>query len=122
MKLYFGSLSIFNRSKGSYLKMAAPTLVSSNKIFGGWQKVFKHDSSELKCCMNFGIYLPPQSEQGKVPVIYWLSGLTCTEQNFVTKAGAQRYAAEHGVAIVAPDTSPRGCNIEGEEDGWDFGS
>lgn len=57
--------------------------------------------------MNFAIYLPPQSEDGKVPVIFWLSGLTCTEQNFISKAGGQRYASEHGVAIVCPDTSPR---------------
>jgi len=102
--------------------MASLTEVSKNKIFGGWQKVFKHDSSELKCSMNFAVYLPPQSENGKVPVIYWLSGLTCTEKNFVEKSGAQRYAAEHGVCIVAPDTSPRGCNIEGEDDSWDFGT
>lgn len=72
--------------------------------------------------MNFGIYLPSKAELEKVPVIYWLSGLTCTEQNFITKAGAQKYANEEGVAIVAPDTSPRGCNIEGEEDSWDFGT
>lgn len=100
----------------------ALTQKSANKTFGGWQKVFSHKSSELKCEMNFGVFLPPQSENGKCPVIYWLSGLTCTEQNFVTKAGAQRYAAEQGVIIVAPDTSPRGCNIEGEDESWDFGT
>ncbi|XP_067014423.1 S-formylglutathione hydrolase isoform X2 [Anabrus simplex] len=72
--------------------------------------------------MNFAVYLPPQSDEGKVPVVYWLSGLTCTEQNFIQKAGAQRYAAEHGVIIVGPDTSPRGCNIPGEDDSWDFGT
>lgn len=72
--------------------------------------------------MNFAIYLPPQAEDGKVPLIFWLSGLTCTEQNFITKAGAQRAAAEHGVAIVCPDTSPRGLNIPGEDESWDFGS
>lgn len=102
--------------------MASLNEVSKNKIFGGWQKVFSHESKELKCKMNFGIYLPPQAESDKVPVIYWLSGLTCTEQNFVAKAGAQRYAAEHGVVLVAPDTSPRGCDIEGEEESWDFGT
>ncbi|EDO40966.1 predicted protein [Nematostella vectensis] len=100
----------------------ALTQSSCNKAFGGEQKVFKHYSSVLKCDMNFGVYIPPQAASEKVPVFYWLSGLTCTEQNFVTKAGAQRYAAEHGVMIVAPDTSPRGCNIEGEDDSWDFGS
>ncbi|KAL3846429.1 hypothetical protein ACJMK2_017421 [Sinanodonta woodiana] len=99
------------------------TQVSTNKMFGGYQKVYSHESKETKCTMKFGIYLPPQSEEGKkLPVLYWLSGLTCTEQNFITKAGAQKAAAEHGIIIVAPDTSPRGCNIEGETDSYDFGS
>lgn len=68
-------------------------LVSSNKIFGGYQKVYSHESSELKCKMNFSIYLPPQAEGGdaKLPVVYYLSGLTCTEQNFISKSGFQRY-------------------------------
>lgn len=68
----------------------ALTEVSSNKSFGGWQKVYTHDSTELGCSMKFGIYLPPQAEEKKLPVIYWLSGLTCTEANFIEKAGAQR--------------------------------
>lgn len=72
--------------------------------------------------MNFGIFLPPQVEEGPVPVIYWLSGLTCTEANFVQKAGAQKYASEQGVILVAPDTSPRNLNIPGEDDDWDFGT
>ncbi|KAK2144820.1 hypothetical protein LSH36_727g01024 [Paralvinella palmiformis] len=110
------------RTLGVTRRMGELNEVSKNKIFGGWQKVFSHESKELKCKMNFGIYLPPQAENNKVPIIYWLSGLTCTEQNFITKAGAQKYAAEHGVIIVAPDTSPRGCNIEGEDDGYDFGT
>jgi len=96
--------------------------VSSAKCFGGFQKVFKHKSSELKCDMNFAVYIPPQAEKEKVPVLYWLSGLTCTEQNFISKAGAQRTASEHGVLIVAPDTSPRSCGIEGEDDSYDFGT
>jgi S-formylglutathione hydrolase len=105
-------------------KMATGALkeVSSAKCFGGLQKVFEHDSSELKCRMRFGVYLPPQVESEKVPVLYWLSGLTCTEQNFVTKAGAQRVASSLGLLLVAPDTSPRGCNIEGEDESWDFGT
>lgn len=72
--------------------MAASVLkeVSSNKVFGGFQKVFSHESKELGCVMKFGVYLPPQVEEKKVPVIYWLSGLTCSEENFVQKAGAQR--------------------------------
>ena len=102
--------------------MASLTILSSNKCFGGLQKVFEHHSKELQCTMKCGVYLPPQAEEGKVPLLYWLSGLTCTEQNFITKAGAQRYAAEHGVAIVSPDTSPRGCGIEGEDESWDFGT
>ncbi|CAG9783059.1 unnamed protein product [Diatraea saccharalis] len=97
-------------------------LVSSNKIFGGYQKVFSHESSELKCTMNFSIYLPPQVEGDvKLPVIFYLSGLTCTEQNFITKAGFQRYAAEHGIIVVGPDTSPRGIKIQGDNESWDFG-
>lgn len=72
--------------------------------------------------MNFGIFLPPQVEAGSVPVIYWLSGLTCTEANFIQKSGAQKYASEHGVILVSPDTSPRNLNIPGQDDDWDFGS
>ena len=82
--------------------------IGANLSFGGQQLRFRHSSDVLKCDMTFSVYLPPQSDDAMVPVLYWLSGLTCTDENFVTKAGAQRYAAEHGVAIVAPDTSPRG--------------
>ncbi|KAK0179781.1 hypothetical protein PV327_005499 [Microctonus hyperodae] len=94
--------------------------VSNNKCFNGWQKVFSHVSVELKCKMNFGVYLPPQAESERVPVIYWLSGLTCTEANFIQKAGAQRYAAEHGVMLIMPDTSPRGDGIP-DDQAYDFG-
>ncbi|KAI1241864.1 hypothetical protein IHE44_0005366 [Lamprotornis superbus] len=104
------------------VKIMALKQVSSNKCFEGFQKVFEHDSAELKCKMKFGIYLPPKAETGKCPVLYWLSGLTCTEQNFITKAAFQQAAAEHGLIVVAPDTSPRGCNIEGEDESWDFGT
>lgn len=79
--------------------------------FGGFQDVWTHTSKSLHCEMRFGIYLPPQVAQGPCPVLYWLSGLTCTEQNMITKAGAQRYAAEHGVIVVSPDTSPRGTDV-----------
>ena len=96
--------------------------VAANKIFGGQQLQYKHASSVLGCDMHFSIFLPPQAEQKKVPVLYWLSGLTCTDQNFVTKAGAQKYAAEHGIAIVCPDTSPRGEQVPDDpEQAWDFG-
>ena len=70
--------------------------------------------------MEFSVYLPPQAEKQRVPVLYWLSGLTCTDQNFVTKAGAQQYACEHGIAVVCPDTSPRGEDVP-DDDGWDLG-
>ncbi len=88
--------------------------------FAGQQNVYRHESSALGCAMNFAVYLPPQAADGPCPVLYWLSGLTCTEQNFITKAGAQRYAAEHGVILVAPDTSPRGEGVPDAE-GYDLG-
>ncbi len=94
--------------------------IEHRACFGGWQDVYRHQSSALDCTMRFAIYLPPQAEEGRVPVLYWLSGLTCNEQNFITKAGAQRYAAEHGIAIVAPDTSPRGDDLA-DADGFDLG-
>lgn len=72
--------------------------------------------------MQFSVFVPPQARERPVPVLYYLSGLTCTEDNFTAKAGAQRYAAEHGLMLVAPDTSPRGSDIPGEDDGWDFGT
>ncbi|MFZ5479573.1 MAG: S-formylglutathione hydrolase [Myxococcota bacterium] len=90
--------------------------------FDGDQLQFTHDSAACRCSMTFSVYLPPQAKDGPVPLIWWLSGLTCTDQNFVQKAGAQRWAAQHGVAIVAPDTSPRGPDVPGDPDGaWDFG-
>ena len=88
--------------------------------FGGWQDVYRHDSAVLGCAMNFAVYLPPQAEKERLPVLYWLSGLTCTEQNFIAKAGAQRYATEHGVIVVAPDTSPRGEGVA-DDPAYDLG-
>lgn len=96
-------------------------ILSSNKSFGGWHKRYRHRSVTLNCDMNFAIYLPPQTANGqKVPVLYWLSGLTCTDENFMQKAGAQRIAAELGIAIVAPDTSPRGQQVA-DDDHYDLG-
>lgn len=96
--------------------------LSSSKIFGGQQLQYRHKSDSLACDMEFSIYLPPQAESVKVPLVYWLSGLTSTDQNFVIKAGAQRYATEQGVAIVCPDTSPRGEGVPDDPDGaYDFG-
>jgi len=96
--------------------------VSATQIYGGSQQAWQHESSACGCPMRFGIYLPPQAEHAAVPVLYWLSGLTCTDENFATKAGAQRVAAELGMAIVMPDTSPRGLGLPGENDDYDFGS
>jgi len=95
--------------------------LSSTKSFGGWHKQYSHDSTLLNCSMRFAIYLPPQASQGaKVPALYWLSGLTCSDENFMQKAGAQRLAAELGIAIVAPDTSPRGEGVADDE-AYDLG-
>lgn len=85
------------------------------------QGVYSHESQETGCRMRFAVFLPPQAKIRPVPVLYWLSGLTCTEENFIAKAGAQRVAAELGLAIVATDTSPRGLNLPGDTDSYDFG-
>jgi S-formylglutathione hydrolase len=97
--------------------------LSCQKSAGGWIKRYRHRSNTLDCDMVFSIFLPPQAEQGeKLPVLYWLSGLSCTDENFMQKAGAHRIAAELGMVIVAPDTSPRGEDVPGDPDGgWDFG-
>ena len=94
--------------------------VEKHACFGGTQDVWSHRSSTLDCDMKFGLFLPPRAQHRPVPVLYWLSGLTCTEQNFITKAGAQRYAAEHGIALAIPDTSPRGEDVA-DADGYDLG-
>ena len=85
--------------------------IEHRACFGGWQDVYQHASPTLNCTMRFGVYLPPQAAHRSCPVLYWLSGLTCSEQNFITKTGAQRYAAERGLILVAPDTSPRGEGV-----------
>ncbi len=96
--------------------------ISDNRCFGGKQQRYQHHSSCLNCEMTFSVYLPPLTETEKVPVIFWLSGLTCSDENFVQKAGAQRYASEQGVAIIVPDTSPRGETVPDDpEHDWDFG-
>ncbi len=96
--------------------------IAENRCFEGRQLRFSHESHSLGCDMQFAVYLPPQARSQSVPVLFWLSGLTCTDENFVTKAGAQRYAAEHGIAIVCPDTSPRGEGVPDDPEGaWDFG-
>lgn len=98
-------------------------IASTAKSFGGWHKQVRHESKTLNCTMRFAVYLPPKAASGEpVPVLYWLSGLTCTDENFMQKAGAHRMAAELGIAIVAPDTSPRGEDVPDDPDGaYDFG-
>ncbi len=96
--------------------------LESHACFGGQVEVYSHASVACASTMRFAIFRPPQASRSRVPVLYWLSGLTCTEENFTVKAGAQRYAAEHGLMLVAPDTSPRGLGLPGEEDAYDFGT
>ena len=96
--------------------------VSAQRCFGGVQSFFEHDSQATGTRMRFGVYLPPQAEAQPVPVLYYLAGLTCTAETFTIKAGAQRLAAELGLALVMPDTSPRGLDLPGEHEDWDFGS
>jgi len=95
--------------------------IESIKESGGYLNRYVHDSESCHCEMTFSVYLPPQAAQRKVPALYWLSGLTCTDDNARVKAGAQRYAAEHGIALVFPDTSPRGDEVADEKDRYDLG-
>lgn len=97
-------------------------LLSSTKVSGGWLKRYRHESLSVKGDMVFAIFLPAQAESANVPVLYWLSGLTCTDENFSQKAGAFKKAAELGLAIVMPDTSPRGTDYPAEHESYDFGS
>ena len=97
-------------------------LKSKYKHFSGTTEYYQHDSQVNHAPMNFAVFLPEQIKRKRLPVLYWLSGLTCTEENFMIKAGAQRVAAELGIVIVTMDTSPRNLGIEGEDDSYDFGS
>ncbi|QQX89592.1 S-formylglutathione hydrolase (plasmid) [Cupriavidus necator] len=97
-------------------------LISQHGCHGGVQRFYRHDSAAIGLPMRFSVFLPPQAQGGaKVPVLFYLAGLTCTEETLMIKAGAQRFAAEHGLMLVAPDTSPRGAGVPGEADAWDFG-
>jgi len=96
--------------------------VSETRCFGGRQLRFEHDSEVLNCTMQFSVFLPLRAEKAEVPAVYFLSGLTCTDENFSTKAGAQRVATELGIALIVPDTSPRGDNVADDPDGaYDLG-
>jgi S-formylglutathione hydrolase len=97
-------------------------LKNAHACFGGAQRYYEHFSSEIGLTMKFSVYLPPKAVMGeKVPALLYLAGLTCTEETFMIKAGAQRLAAELGIALICPDTSPRGAGLAGESDAWDFG-
>ena len=101
--------------------MSTIQLLSEHACCGGVQRFYKHDSREMRGQMKFSVYLPPQSRSGRVPVLYYLAGLTCTEETFPIKAHAQQTAAELGLMLVAPDTSPREPRVPGDADSWDFG-
>ncbi|MFM0034242.1 S-formylglutathione hydrolase [Paraburkholderia strydomiana] len=98
-------------------------LLSSHACHGGEQRFYRHDSQTIGLPMRFSVFLPPQALQAnaKVPALFYLAGLTCTEETFPIKAGAQRFAAQHGIALISPDTSPRGAGVPGESAAWDFG-
>ena len=96
-------------------------LLSEHACFGGSQRFYRHASAEIGLPMRFSVFLPPQAAQGPVPALLYLAGLTCNEETVMTKGGAQQLAAELGLALIAPDTSPRGANVPGESDSWDFG-
>ncbi len=95
-------------------------MLEEHRCFEGWQQRWRHDSATLNCAMTFSIFLPPPRENTPPPVLYWLSGLTCNDENFTTKAGAQHVAAELGIVLVMPDTSPRGDHVA-NDDGYDLG-
>jgi S-formylglutathione hydrolase len=95
--------------------------IESIKEFGGWLNRYQHDSTSCNCEMTFSVYLPPKAETEKVPAVYWLSGLTCTDDNVRTKAGAQRYASELGISLIMPDTSPRGDEVADVPERYDLG-
>lgn len=101
--------------------MSALQLRSEHACFGGMQRYYQHDSAVIGLPMRFSVYEPPQAKKGNVPVLFFLAGLTCTEETFMMKAGAQRMAAELGLMLVTPDTSPRNTGIAGVSESWDFG-
>lgn len=97
-------------------------VISEHRCFDGVQRFYKHASQAIGLPMRFSVFEPPQAKQGKVPVLFYLAGLTCTEETFMIKGAAQRLAAQLGVMLVTPDTSPRGAEVPGEADHWDFGT
>jgi S-formylglutathione hydrolase len=113
---------VLNQIKGNVMAgTPAFEVISQHKCFDGSVGFYKHDSISTASPMRFSAFVPKQGRTGRLPVLYYLAGLTCTEETFMIKAGAQRVAAELGLILVAPDTSPRGLNIPGDSDSWDFG-
>ncbi len=96
-------------------------LISEHACFGGVQRFYQHASREIGLPMRFSVFIPVKAAEGRVPALFYLAGLTCNEETFMIKAGAQRAAAEAGLILIAPDTSPRGAGVDGETDNWDFG-
>ncbi len=96
-------------------------MISEHVCHGGMQRFYRHESEAIGLPMRFAIFIPPQAAQGPLPALLYLAGLTCTEETFAIKAGAQQHAAREGLILIAPDTSPRGAGIEGETESWDFG-
>jgi S-formylglutathione hydrolase len=99
-----------------------PELISEHACFGGMQRFYRHDSSAIGLPMRFSVFTPRAAAGARLPTMFYLAGLTCTEETFPAKAGAQRYAAREGMILISPDTSPRGANLPGESDDWDFGA
>lgn len=102
--------------------MADLEILAQHRCFDGWQRIYRHDSAAIGLPMRFSVYTPPQAQDGPVPALFYLAGLECNEETFMIKAGAQRWAARHGVMLVAPDTSPRGAGVPGEDQDWDLGT
>ncbi|HTJ99409.1 MAG TPA: S-formylglutathione hydrolase [Bordetella sp.] len=102
--------------------MSGLEILAQNRCFDGWQRIYRHDSTVIGLPMRFSVYTPPQAEAGAVPALFFLAGLECNEETFMIKAGAQRWAARHGVMLIAPDTSPRGAGVPGEDQDWDLGT
>ncbi|ARP84886.1 S-formylglutathione hydrolase [Bordetella genomosp. 9] len=102
--------------------MATLEIVAQHRCFDGWQRIYRHDSAVIGLPMRFSVYTPPQAESGPVPALFYLAGLECNEETFMIKAGAQRWAARHGLMLIAPDTSPRGAGVPGEDQDWDLGT
>jgi S-formylglutathione hydrolase len=114
-------MAFSDEEDGSKMMQSSLEVLSRYRCFGGEMGFYRHDAATTACAMRFSVFTPPQAVNARVPVLYYLAGLTCTEETFMIKAGAQRVAAELGLMLVAPDTSPRGVNLPGDSESWDFG-